>query len=210
LSGEVRNPIFARLYTRLAAGDDPVAEAHRTELVGGLSGRVAEVGAGTGSNLPHYGAGVTEMVAYEPEPYLRAQLAEASSEALVPVTVEDRTADDLGGPDASFDAVVFSLVLCSVPDQAAALSEARRVLKPGGQLRFYEHVLARDPRLARTQRAITPLWRRIGGGCHPDRDTVACIEAAGFELERCRHFRHDAAWFLPFVAPHVLGAARRT
>lgn len=188
---------------------DPDADAHRAELVGGLAGRVLEVGPGTGANFAFYPEAVTEVVAEEPEPYMRDRARRAAGEAPVPVTVGDAVADALPHADQSFDAVVCSLVLCSVPSQADALAELRRVLRPGGELRFYEHVLARDGRLARTQRTVTPIWRRVSGGCHPDRDTVAAIRAAGFEVERYRHFPFLPTRLVAPVAPHVLGVARR-
>jgi ubiquinone/menaquinone biosynthesis C-methylase UbiE len=206
---EVRHPIFARVYTALASKPDPRADDHRRRLLAGLSGRVIEVGAGNGLNFRHYPASVDEVVAVEPEPYLRKQAMRAAGEAPVPVSVVPGVADALPAGDGEFDAAVASLVLCSVPDQAAALAEIRRVLRPGGELRFYEHVAARDPRLLRTQRIVGHVWPCIGGGCHLDRDTPAAIESAGFVIERLHHFPFAPAPVLQVVAPHVIGAARR-
>src|SRR5688572_18111867 len=137
---EVKNPFFARLYARMMEREDSAQVEHRREMLEGLSGRVFELGAGTGSNFAHYPAAVTEVVAAEPEPYLRERANAAAGSAPVKVEVVDATADPLPFEDASFDAAVVSLVLCTVPDQAGALAELGRVVRPGGELRFYEHV----------------------------------------------------------------------
>ncbi|MEA2269080.1 MAG: hypothetical protein QOC64_1690 [Solirubrobacteraceae bacterium] len=206
----VRHPVFARLYHRLSAGAEQAGQAeHRDELLAGLHGRVVELGAGNGLNFAHYPPTVAEVVAVEPEPYLRARAEEAAGAAPVAVTVVDGVADRLPLGDGEFDAAVASLVLCSVPDQARALAELRRVLRPGGELRFYEHVLSESPRLARLQRALAPVWPWLGGGCRPDRATAAAIARAGFLVERERRFTfRPAAIALP-VSPHVIGVARR-
>jgi ubiquinone/menaquinone biosynthesis C-methylase UbiE len=204
----MRHPIFARVYAAIAK-PDPHGDAHRRELLEGLRGRVVEVGAGNGLNFRFYPPAVTEVVAVEPEPYLRAEAQRWAPKGSVPIRVVDGMADALPAGDGEFDAAVASLVLCSVPDQAAALAEMRRALRPGGELRFYEHVLAQDPRLQRTQRVVGRVWPRIGGGCHLDRDTAGAIEAAGFTIERLRRFAYTPTPVLQFVAPHVLGSARR-
>jgi SAM-dependent methyltransferase len=208
-AGAVHHPIFARLFHRLVRKADPQQADHRLELLAGLSGRVIEVGAGNGINFANYPGEVTEVVAVEPEAYLRDKAVEAAAEAPVPVTVVDGLADGLPGEDDSFDAAVSSLVLCSVPDQSRALAEIMRVLKPGGELRFYEHVLAQDPKIARRQNRIEPVWRFCGGGCHPNRDTPGAIEAAGFRMERCRRFSFKPGPLMTVVEPHVIGVARR-
>jgi ubiquinone/menaquinone biosynthesis C-methylase UbiE len=153
---------------------------------------------------------VTEVVAVEPESYLREQAVAAGAQAPVGVTVLDGIADALPLEDASCDAAVACLVLCSVPDQASALAELRRVLKPGGELRFYEHVRGATPRMTRWQRiADRTFWPRAFGGCHTARDTVGAIEAAGFALERRRDLVPDSVpGFLP-VAPQTIGVARK-
>jgi SAM-dependent methyltransferase len=208
-AGAVHHPIFARLFHRLVRKADPQQADHRLELLAGLSGRVIEVGAGNGINFANYPGEVTEVVAVEPEAYLRDKAVEAAAEAPVPVTVVDGLADGLPGEDDSFDAAVSSLVLCSVPDQSRALAEIMRVLKPGGELHFYEHVLAQDPKVARRQNRIEPVWRFCGGGCHPNRDTPGAIEAAGFRMERCRRFSFKPGPLMTVVEPHVIGVARR-
>ncbi len=204
----MRHPIFARIYARLSAGMEPEVAGNRRRLLAGLAGRVIEVGAGNGLNFPHYPSSVERVVAVEPEPYLRTLAVEAARQAPVPVEVLDGTADALP-VEPGFDAGVASLVLCSVPDQGDALAELYRVIRPGGELRFYEHVLAPEPGLARVQRLLDPVWQVIGGGCHSARDTLAAIAAAGFVVDRAERFRFPENQ-VPFItAPHVLGAAHR-
>jgi len=179
-------------------------DSDRDHLVAGLSGRVVEVGCGHGAMFTRYPASVTQLDAIEPEPTLRAQAQDAAASVTVSVAVHAGDAEHLPLEDASADAVVFSLVLCSVPDQIAALTEARRVLKPGGQLRFYEHVVASGGPGAALQRLLdrTGIWPKFGGGCHVARDTGAAIRAAGFELTECERFTHPR----PGI-PHILGVA---
>jgi SAM-dependent methyltransferase len=206
---DISHPLFARMWVLLSPGADHAGAAeHRDELLAGLSGRVIEVGAGNGLNFRHYPAAVTEVVALEPEPYLRRRAEQAAAEAPVSVTVVAGVADALPADDGECDAGVVSLVLCSVPDQAAALRELRRVIRPGGELRFYEHVVARERRAAAVQRRLDRwgIWSRVGAGCHLARDTVTAIEEAGFAIERCRRFPFGPG---PFQIPHILGSARR-
>jgi SAM-dependent methyltransferase len=209
VSDQVHHPLFARLYACLSPRTDAAGQReHRRELLASLSGRIIELGAGNGLNFPHYPPGVSEVVAVEPEDYLRERARRAGMGAPVPVTVIDAVADSLPFPDASFDAAVASLVLCTVPDQACALAELHRVLRVGGELRFYEHVRPNNPRtLARWQRLDDwNIWPRLAGGCHPTRDTEAAIRDAGFIVERCRRFRFKAG---PVTAPHIVGVAHR-
>ena len=207
-SPEVRHPVFARLFDRLSGLMEKEVAAHRDELLSGLSGRVVEIGAGNGLNFHHYPTTVEGVIALEPEPYLRRKAQEAAGDAPVPVSVRDGAADPLALDDRSFDAAVASLVLCTVPDQARALAELRRVLKPGGELRFMEHVRADSPRKALLQRWLdrTGIWPRLAGGCHFARDTIRAIEAAGFAVERVGTFDLGPSWIT--TNPHVLGAAR--
>jgi ubiquinone/menaquinone biosynthesis C-methylase UbiE len=204
------HPFFARLYLRGSPKAEERGQAeHRRETLAGLSGRVLELGAGNGLNFAHYPPTVREVVAVEPEPTLRAAATEAASETAVPVRVVDGIADALPAADGEFDAAVASLVLCSVPDQAAALGELRRVLRPGGELRFYEHVQARgQPAAAFFTLADRTLWPLLLGGCHPTRHTGDAIAAAGFEIESCRRFGFRPAPVAPNI-PHILGRARR-
>ncbi len=209
MSDRVHHPLFARLCHRISARATEGEElAIREELLAGLRGRVLEVGAGNGVNFGLFGPEVTELVAVEPEAYLRDRATEAAEQAAVPVRVADGLAQKLPFADDSFDAAVACQVLCSVPDQAAALAEIRRVVVPGGELRVYEHVIADDQRHARWQRIagrVTPL---LFGGCHCDRDTAGAIEAAGFSFERLRRFHYQPAPAEYFAAPRILGVAR--
>jgi ubiquinone/menaquinone biosynthesis C-methylase UbiE len=209
MPAEVDNPLFARFFDRFAARDKGRGEdALRRELVGGLQGTVVEVGPGNGINFAHYPGAVDELIAVEPEPYLRGRAQETAQDVPLAVRVLDGTAADLPIVDASADAVVVAGVLCSVPDQQAALAEFRRVLRPGGQLRFYEHVRSRRPRFARYQDAAARIWPRLMGGCQPNRETLAAIEHAGFAIERCRGFGFPENARAYPVAPRILGVAR--
>ena len=200
-----RHPIFARVFVLLMRAARDENDPHRREALAPARGRVIEVGAGHGENFRLYPSEVQEVLAVEPEPYLREKALAAAAQAPVPVRVVDGVAERLPAGDGEFDVAVASLVLCSVPDQAVALAEIRRVLKPGGRLLFYEHVISQDAGLARRQRRIAPLWRRIGGGCNLHRDTPAAIAAAGFEIESLRRFDLDVP--MP-TKPHVIGVAR--
>jgi ubiquinone/menaquinone biosynthesis C-methylase UbiE len=205
----VRHPLFARGYDRMSRKmEERGQREHRLTLLDGLNGHVLEVGAGNGLNFPFYPPTVASVVAVEPEPYLREQAVLAAAQAPVPVRVVDGVAEALPLETGSVDAAVASLVLCSVLDQQRALEELLRVIKPGGELRFYEHVRALEPRGMRIQRLFDVVWPRIGGGCHASRDTLAAIEQAGFAIERCTRFAFKPFPF-PFpTAPHVLGVAR--
>ena len=182
---------------------------HRHELLAGANGKVIELGAGAGANFPHYPEGVLEIVAVEPEPYLRARAVTAAGGAIAPVRVVDAVADRLPFEDASFDVAVSSLVLCSVADQSAALAELHRVLRPGGELRFYEHVRATDRRRASAQRVLDVVWPYLGGGCHASRDTLQAIEEAGFGIEHVRRFVFRPCLLAAPTSPHVIGVAKR-
>jgi ubiquinone/menaquinone biosynthesis C-methylase UbiE len=208
-SPTVEHPLFARLWSWMSRNEPANIRRHRDELLAGLSGRVIEIGAGSGSNFAHYPATVDEVVAVEPEPYLREQARQAAASAEVAIQVVDGIADRLPVEDGSFDAAVACLVLCSVPDQAGALAEIRRVLRPGGELRFYEHVLSKQPAVALSQRAVDrTFWPHAFGNCHTARDTPAAIAAAGFTVEQQRRTKVSAI-LIP-VAWHAIGRARRT
>jgi ubiquinone/menaquinone biosynthesis C-methylase UbiE len=198
----VMGRIFARVYERsLAATEEAGLREHRRALLAQASGRVLEIGAGTGLNLDHYGAGVTELVLTEPEEPMARQLRGRAANR---GKVVEAPADRLPFPDDSFDTVVSTLVLCTVPDVGRALDEIKRVLAPGGRLLFLEHVRADDPKLAKWQDRLLPAWRFVGHGCHPNRDTAAALSGAGFAVELER-------WRLPkaakIVRPAIEGVA---
>src|SRR5215203_4586594 len=198
------HPVFAALY-------DPISASMERRWMGGrrrrllvvARGAVLEIGGGTGANLAHY-RDVDRVVVAEPDPFMRRRLDQKVSDARVPVEVSAARAEELPFPDGSFDTVVSTLVLCTVPDQEAALDEVRRVLRPGGRLLFIEHVRAAGS-AARWQDRLEPLWRRLLGGCHPNRDTVAAIEEAGFEIEMFESFYPPEP--LSGLIPHVQGSA---
>jgi ubiquinone/menaquinone biosynthesis C-methylase UbiE len=207
---EVRHPIFARMLAAAAERAEGTEEDDiRRELLAGLAGRVIEVGSGTGPHFRFYPDEVAELVAVEPEDYLRRKAEEAARRAGRPIRVVDALAEELPFEDGSFDASVAAQVLCSVPSQGPALAELRRVVRPGGELRFYEHVISPDPRYARFQRLAGRITPHVAGGCHPDRDTARAIEAAGFAIERCRRFTFRMSLFDLPAAPRILGVARR-
>ncbi len=197
---------FAALYDRsLKATEEAGLRQMRRELLTGAGGRVLELGAGTGVNLDLYPESVEELVLVVPDPHmakrLRAKLAESGRAA----RAVEAPAERLPLEDSSFDTAVGTLVFCTIPNPAAALAEAARVLKPGGKLLFVEHVRAEDPGLARWQDRLEKPWRFLGDGCHCNRDTVATIAASAFELGDVQRGRMPKA--PPIVTPLARGSA---
>lgn len=203
---QLQHPRFSRQY--LTGADRRGGAEHRRRLLSGLHGRVVEIGAGQGRNFEHYPDTVTEVVAVEPDETLRAAAEQAAEAAPVPVRVLAGEAGQLPGKDGEFDAAVLSLVLCSVGDVPAALAEIARVLRPGGELRFYEHVRSSRRWAAALEDAITPLWRRAAGGCHPNRDTETAIRTTGFIIGDVDRFGFSFSPLAPRTA-HPIGSATR-
>jgi SAM-dependent methyltransferase len=166
-----------------ACASPPIMK-QRAKVVPGAQGRVLELGVGMGLNLGFYDpARVTGVVGVDPSPELRAAAERAPRDPRLEVTIEAGTAETLPFEDRSFDTVLCTFTLCSVCAPEAALSEARRVLRPGGRFLFCEHGLAPDPGVARWQRRLEPLWKRIAGGCHLTRPVAGTLERAGFTIE---------------------------
>ncbi len=202
----------AAVYDRfMRATERACLSQWRHDLLSDVSGRVLEVGAGTGSNLAHYPATVASLTLCEPDPFMRRRLEEAvESQRNLPansLTVCDASLDRLPFEDRSFDAVVCTLVLCSVADPARAASELRRVLAPNAKLYFIEHVAASDnsSRL-RWQRRVEPVWKQVSGNCHVTRDTEATLRASGLVIESIA--RESVRKALPWVRPSIRGVAR--
>jgi SAM-dependent methyltransferase len=202
---------FARyLERREQRKPDLLAREHRRGLLAGLHGQVLEVGCGDGRAFELYPPEVAGVVAVEPDPTARAVAGERSREAAVRIDVVDGTAEALPVEDGAFDAVVAVWVLCSVRDPAAALAEMHRVLRPGGELRFYEHIRSEHATFRWFQGTIDGLfWTRALGGCVTTRDTTAAIKTAGFEIVELERGFHSSSLLTITSAPYVIGTARR-
>lgn len=199
----LRKRVAAFLLTHCTGSHERHVAGVKRELLGDLAGHVLEIGPGAGANLPYYPPGI-RWTGIEPNPYLHPALRRALAQRGLRGEIRTGRAEGLDLPDASCDAVVGTLVLCSVQDPAAALREIRRVLRPGGRLLFLEHVAApAGTRLRRLQGWARPLFRLIGDGCAPDRETGATLAAAGFARLECRPFHVP----LPVVSPHIAGVA---
>jgi ubiquinone/menaquinone biosynthesis C-methylase UbiE len=205
---QVHHPIFARFFDRLTRLMEPEVGKYRDQLVAGLTGRVLEVGAGNGSNFSRYPSSVGEVVAIEPEPFLRAKAELAAEKAQAHIDVQAGVAYPLPFDADTFDAAVASLVLCTVPDLRPALAELRRVLKPDGELRFFEHVRSSQKAKARLQLAFdrSGIWPLVGGGCHCSRPTTDVITEAGFHITALESTDVGPSWMI--TNPHVRGTAR--
>jgi len=179
----------------------------RRETLSKASGRTIDLGCGTGANLGLYPDSVTELVLAEPDPHMLSKLRPKVEEAGIDAEIVEAGAEKLPFEDSSFDTAVFTLVLCTVPDPAAALAEAARVLRPGGRLLFVEHVRSEDPRLARWQDRLELPWRFFADGCHCNRDTVSKIDAAPFAIEGIE--KTGLPKSPPIARPLVTGSALR-
>ena len=197
--------LFAAVYDPLLSrAERTFYPEYRRRAAGGARGRVLEIGAGSGANLPYYPPDAT-LTAVDANIHMLRRLKAKAADANVEVDVHHVDAEALPFDDESFDTVVATLMLCSVDDQARVLAEAWRVLVPGGEIRFVEHVKSLDRGWAFFQNATAFPWKHLAAGCHPNRDTLQAIVDAGFDLEDADHFL-----FGPYpVRPHVVGAARK-
>jgi ubiquinone/menaquinone biosynthesis C-methylase UbiE len=203
--------LMASVYDRmLRLSEAACLSAWRAELLSDVEGDVLEVGAGTGANLPYYGPRVDRLVLSEPDQHMRRRLQAAMRRAgHARAEITDASLGTLPMAASSFDVVVSTLVLCSVPDLPAALADAYRVLRPGGRLVFLEHVAAEEnPARLRWQRRMDPLWRRVAGNCHLTRRTEAALIAAGFTIDRIQ--RESIRKAMPLVRPSIRGVARKS
>lgn len=198
--------LFSAGYDRLLKGtEDAGMRDRRREVLAQARGRTIDVGAGTGANLGLFPDGLAEVVMAEPDPHMTKRLRAKIAESGADVELVEAGAERLPFADESFDTVVFTLVLCTVPDPAAALAEAARILKPGGQMLFVEHVRAEDPGLARWQDRLERPWKFFADGCRCNRDTVAGIEASPLTVEEVEHGELPKS--PPLVKPLVWGRA---
>jgi ubiquinone/menaquinone biosynthesis C-methylase UbiE len=203
------NAVLRWSLRRAGRRSDPRLATLHDELLAGIGGTVVEVGCGRGRLFDRYPPGVRRLVAVEPDADSRRAAAAAASGVLIPVRVVDGDAARLPLPDGAADAVVMAEVLCSVPDPGAALREARRVLRPGGELRVFEHVVAEHPVGRAAQRLVDAAgWPRLLGGCHTARDTCAAIEASGFTWTSLRRVWSASMALASPAGPHLLGIAR--
>lgn len=202
------HPLFAALYDRtMRAADEAGLGEQRRRLLTAARGRVVEVGAGTGLNLAHFPAdAIDELHLVEPDQAMARRLAKRVAISPIDAVVHERSLLEARLPSQHFDTVVCSLVLCSVDDQPAALARLLDLLAPGGKLLFLEHVRAVGA-TARMQDVASPLWQRVAGGCHPNRDTLDALRKAGFAITDCDRFRIRKLF--PLVAVGVSGVAVR-
>lgn len=208
MNDSVDNPFFARLWKIMSSREPESLRRLRRQNLVGLTGRVLEVGAGTGSNFEFYPDTVSEVVAVEPERTLAAVAQQAAARAVVPVTVSMDTVEHFAAAE-PFDAVVCSLVLCSVDDPESVVVQLLSMLKPGGQLRYLEHIAGTGGR-ARLQRiADATVWPRLFGNCHTHRHTEEAIVGAGFRVADARREWTFPRWAPVPVAEFAIGVAVR-
>jgi ubiquinone/menaquinone biosynthesis C-methylase UbiE len=201
----VKKRLFAATYDRMSAATEEAGlRDQRRELLGQARGHVLEIGGGTGANLPFYGDAVTSLTVTEPEEPMARRLEQHISERDRPVKLVRASAENLSFENESFDVVVSTLVLCAVDDQARALGELRRVLKPDGRLLFIEHVRSEDDGLARWQDRLNWL-NQLVVNCDCNRPTLNSIRTAGFTVTDVTH--GELQKVPPFVRPLIVGAA---
>lgn len=199
--------LFAATYDRgLKATEEAGLRRMRTELLAGAGGRVVEIGAGTGVNLNLYPSAVSELVMVEPDPHMAKRLRAKAGAGSSRATIVEARAEQLPFADDEFDVAVAMLVLCTVPDPVGAIAELARVLRPGGELLFVEHVRSERLELARWQDRLESPWRFLADGCHCNRNTLATLAASRFELGAVEHDRTPKA--PPIVSPLIRGRAR--
>jgi ubiquinone/menaquinone biosynthesis C-methylase UbiE len=200
---------FAAIYDKMLASQEKrYLGALRAEMLKDLKGEILEIGAGTGANFQYYPEGL-HVAAIEPDPYMMERARRRAGELPANIELHQTAAETLPFQDGSFDYVIDTLVLCSVRDPRKVLSEIKRVLKPGGELRVYEHVRYQNPIGALSQDIINPAWQWFGAGCHPNRDTGRLLREAGFELSDVR-IRKELPPIPPmlFTRPHLQAIAR--
>ncbi len=196
---------FSAMYDRLLAGTEEAGiRERRREVLAQARGRTIDIGAGTGANLGLFPDGLDRLVMAEPDPHMLKQLRPKLTASGLDIDLVEAGAEKLPFEDSSFDTAVFTLVLCTVPDPDAALAEAARVLKPGGQLLFIEHVRG-EGNVANWQDRLEGPWKFIADGCRCNRDTVANIEASPLTVERVEHGELPKS--PPLVRPLVWGRA---
>ncbi len=208
MTNTVNNPFFARLWKVMSTHETDAIRRLRRENLAGLSGRVLEVGAGTGTNFEFYPDTVTEVVAVEPEHTLAEVAQQAAAAAPVPVTVSTDTVEQyLASGGEPFDAVVCSLVLCSVDDPESVLRELHSLLRPGGELRYLEHIASSGARAGLQKFADATLWPRLLGNCHTHRHTEQSITNAGFAVSGARREWTMPTWVPLPVSEFAIGRA---
>jgi ubiquinone/menaquinone biosynthesis C-methylase UbiE len=202
---------FAALFDRIMApAEKSFLKEARQHAAGGARGRVLEIGCGTGANFAFYTSAATAVIATEPDPYMLERARSKLTGASQPIEIRQAPAEELPFDDASFDTVVDTINMCTIGDLPRALSEISRVLRPGGELRFFEHVRYQNPLGALTQDLVTPIWKWFGAGCHPNRDVARAIGEAGFEITHLQ--RSNPVPPVPpmvFSRPHIMGVAVR-
>jgi SAM-dependent methyltransferase len=210
MSNSIDNPLFARVWTVMSAHEPESLKRLRRDNLAGLSGRVLEVGAGTGTNFAYYPDTVTEVVAVEPERRLAVQAEEAAAAVRVPVTVSTDTVEHFAATgDGPFDAAVCSLVLCSVDQPDDVLRQLLSLLRPGGELRYLEHIASSGWRSRLQKAADATVWPRVSGNCHTHRHTETAIVNAGFEVAEARREWSIPRWVPLPVAELAIGRAVR-